>query len=194
MKLFSIFLAGLVVSFSASAEFGEKVNCRTETTGQIAIYSGYASCNAYVDGRYYVIDDYVQPTTHQYTYINDIINGRYASCRAQVPFHSYQDVTSEVCDYKPISSVGFFRIEGSTETLVSANGDDFDGTVVKKELWVDGVKQSSSNSSVDGNVGDVFVVKSRVTDNDGYYTDATKSITIIYRPEDICDVNPRLCR
>lgn len=174
--LFSALL--LLTSSSAFAEFGEKVNCRNESS-QVAIYQGYAYCN--VAG--YTISQYVFTTTSPIAHIADWVNGSYYSCIANVPFAGYQTVVSEQCDYKPVARAAAFP-SGTATTIVSATGRDFDGSIVANKLWINGALQSGT--VVDGfwREGTVLNIRAQTTDNDGYTHEATTRYVVRYTCDD----------
>jgi len=174
--LFSSLL--LLASSSAFAEFGEKVNCRNESS-QVAIYRGYASCN--VAGN--TISQYVFTTTSPVASIADWVNGRYYSCLASVPFAGYETVVSEQCDYKPVARAAAFP-SGTATTIVSATGRDFDGNIVANKLWINGALQSSTVVEGFWNEGTVLNVRAQTTDNDGYTHEATTRYVVQYTCDD----------
>jgi len=159
-------------SFGASAG-GEAVNCRVETVGQQAIYAGWASC--YVNGNR--LEQYFHPTTIRSQLITQWTGSGYDQCWANVPFYKYETITKQVCDYKPTASIVAFagELEG---TIIRANGSDSDGSVVKKELWINNVKQSSSNVFKYYAPGTYLSIKARVTDDDGYTDETVRGYTV----------------
>ena len=153
-------------SFGASAG-GEAVNCRVETIGKQAIYTGSASCS--VNGNY--IQQYFHPTPVRTQLVTQWTGSGYAQCWGNVPFYKYENITKQVCDYKPKASITAFagELEG---TIIRVGGSDSDGTVAKKELWINNVKQSSSSVYKVYSPGTYLTIKAKVTDDDGY-TDET---------------------
>ena len=175
-----------MLSFSAMAEFGEKVNCKSTTIGQQAIYEGWADCKATFSGnekvwRYYSASP--QRTRFDWFYNS---NSEWQSCSADVPFSHYETVKTTKCDYKPVASVWVYPDEGTTSSQVGANAKDFDGTITKIEMFVDGVKVSGNMKWLHGNAGDTFNVRVIATDNDGYTHTETRTVTLKYRPPAKC--------
>jgi hypothetical protein len=146
---------------------GEEVNCRTETVSQQAIYSGWASCR--VNGN--DIGQYVQPTAIGLIKLTEWNGSGYSQCNARVPFHSYVNVTKNVCDYKPTASIYTHRQE--VETFIRASGSDKDGSIVTRELWIDDVKQSGSSVNKYYSTGKRLKLKAKVTDDQGYSDEKT---------------------
>lgn len=204
----------LLVSVGASAG-NDPVNCRMVVDHQQNIYEGNASCtgtfwySSYVNGSPKLmqgsktLQNYIPATIHSSTVLSGLasiqVTGatghtltetHIASCSARIPFSHKQDVMKQECDYTPTASLSVYRYEASTTSSVSVNGSDSDGSIAKKELWVNGVKQSGTSTQLNGSVGDVFSVKGRVTDNDGYTNEYTKSVTLIYRPVQMCGRYP----
>jgi len=167
-----------VLSNVASAEFGEKVNCRIETTGQVSIYQGWASCN--VDG--YHLSQFVHATTLPAIRLTQWQGGSYKSCSASVPFYKKEDVTQEVCDYKPQANfnlVAFYDGTAYQASLrVNAQGRDFDGNISRHQFWVNGVYKGASVAPITVSSFTQFTVKYTVTDNDGYTHTQTQSIIV----------------
>tara|TARA_Y100000588_G_C14154500_1_gene882008 strand:+ start:445 stop:1014 length:570 start_codon:yes stop_codon:yes gene_type:complete len=175
----------LMLSFSALAEFGEKVNCKTVTTGEQAIYEGWANCRSTVNFHDYVWRYYPASPSHLRTdwFHSD---GRFVSCHAYVPLSHYEPLAKKECDYKPVASVWVYPDEGTTSSQVGANAKDFDGTITKIEMFVDGVKVSGNMKWLHGNAGDTFNVRVIATDNDGYTHTKTRTVTLKYRPPARC--------
>ena len=176
IALISLLLASFSFNANAGSEFGEKVNCRN-TTSQLPIYAGWASCRPH--GASFPIQQYVAPTTLSYVYISQYSQGSFKSCWANVPFSHYSSVTNTTCDYKPVSSISATPHE-FWETYVRVSGRDYDGNVVKTELWIDGVKKpnrgATSNYAIIHSTVP-FTVKVVVTDDDGYTHTSTKTVT-----------------
>jgi hypothetical protein len=176
MKILNIIALGLLLmAASAKAEFGEKTNCRTEVTGKMAIYQGNASC--YVNGI--LLQRYVFPTTQPSILLVEWTGAGYSQCYATVPFSHYENVTSTVCDYKPVAD--FLKIQHSFSLVSTAK--DFDGTIVKHDWWINGVKQAGTGVSIpfpipSTSVPQNLVVKLQVTDNDGYIHSVQKTVTV----------------
>lgn len=176
IALLSLLLASFSFTANAGDEFGEKVNCRS-TTSQLPIYAGWAYCTP--PGANFPISQYVSPTPQSIVFIHQYSEGSFRSCLASVPFSHYSNVTTTQCDYKPVSSISASPHE-FWETYVRVSGKDYDGNVVKTELWIDGVKKpnrgaTSNYTMVHSTVP--FTVKVKVTDNDGYTHTSTKTVT-----------------
>lgn len=98
-------------------------------------------------------------------------------CTAELDFLEQRPVRVEVCDYTPLT-----RPVDNGYGVVQAAASDRDGTIVRYEWWIDGVKQSETGSSItiereaylDTRVRDVQV---RVTDDDGYTDSASVNAT-----------------
>jgi len=167
----------LLLSVPSYAEFGEKLNCRTVKTGDVKMYSGTASCSTSAG----TISQYVFPTASQQTWISDYIGGSWHSCLATVPFLGFEEVTKTVCDYKPVSSISISHDEDPSAT-VTAYGRDYDGSIGKVELWVDGVLQSGNSVKVQGHNYQRFQLRARVTDDDGYTHETSTSVLVKFEP------------
>jgi hypothetical protein len=169
-------MIGCLLASSLSPVFaadGEQTNCRIETVNRVAIYSGYTQCNSPLG----LISSYVHPTTQQFVTISGFVNGGYSSCTAQVPFYTYENITREVCDYKPVAG---FVVSQPLFSLVS-NSTDSDGSIVKYEWWFNGVKQSGTGYKIPFPIptGSASLnVKLKVTDNSGYTNELTKNVII----------------
>ncbi|MCF2948085.1 hypothetical protein L0668_08205 [Paraglaciecola aquimarina] len=106
------------------------------------------------------------------------------TCAAEVPFSHVADVYGEVCDYKPVSSTSYYgeRI-GINEYITSigtTGAADFDGHIVSRELWINGVEYDFNTiQKFTTQSGAQFAVRIRVTDNDGYQTEDTQTIRAI---------------
>ncbi|CAH9053926.1 hypothetical protein PSECIP111951_00922 [Pseudoalteromonas holothuriae] len=174
-------LALLAISaFNANAG-GDPVNCRTQTTYQ-TVYFGSASC--YTQGTW--LQEYIHSSIFSQVHLSEISNGKRLSCSATLNQQRQEPVTSEVCDYTPNASLSLYRFEGDTSASVTLRGSDQDGSITKYELWVDGVRKSSNTATLYGNQGDTFTVRGRVTDNDGYTTETSRTVTLIFRPPARC--------
>lgn len=166
--------------FYASASGDEAVNCRTETVGKQAIYSGIASCN--VDG--YTLDRYILPTTLGITTITEYLGGLWRSCNAQVPFSHYESVQKTVCDYTPKASL--YVDKQSRETYVNMSASDRDGHIVSTQAWLDGAPVTFGSLTLrSGYEVKIHNLKMRVKDDDGYVTE--RSAVIRVEPFVPCD-------
>lgn len=159
-------------TFGASAG-NEPVNCQTKTVGQQAIYTGWAACS--VNGNY--LQQHFQPTTNQRQLLTQWNGSNYDQCWANVPFYKYETITRRVCDYKPEATIRAFSAEDEG-TIIRVNGSDSDGSITKKELWINNVKQSSSTLRVNYPPGTYLLIKAKVTDNDGYTDEAVRSYNV----------------
>lgn len=161
-----------------AAPFGEKVNCKNKVVGTQYIYYGNATCRINnVEYSEYVNRSY----TSSYT-VSKTINGVRKSCFATLSNFKPEDIIKEVCEYKPVAYIKQYPIEESANGVIEVRGADYDGSIVKTELWIDGVKQSSTTKTLFGNHGDTFQIKAVVTDNDGYTTVNTSTATLKYLP------------
>lgn len=172
------------------------VNCQTQLVGNQSIYSGQASCIASFytfDGFYQTefLSQYVPETTSSSIYLSRIVwvGGRTysTSCIASIPFSHTQPVYEQVCEYTPKVNPSSYQ-DNMYQNVVYANASDRDGSIVKYEWWVDGVKQSDSGSSLTltrrGSIPLDHTVKVTVTDNDGH-TD-TRTIVSVYKDPATC--------
>lgn len=180
----------LLASTSAFAEFGEKVNCSTQST-QIAYYSGVASCRVGIQW----LDQYVSFSYSPSTRITKFINGQFLSCWATIPFGGYQTVTSQECDYKPLASVNATSSWYDLTTRVTASGRDFDGSIVSNQLWINGQLQSSPSVVRFDAPGTVLNIRAKTTDNDGYTHETTRTHVVTFQgpvcnPGEICEEIP----
>lgn len=166
----------------------DPVNCQTEVQSQ-AIYAGFTSCTAtYRDNNndfqttplYGTAPESTSSLFTLSSFITDFTGTYYVSCLASVPFSHYQDVNVQVCEYTPNVTLGV--IHNNRRSLnVNANYSDRDGSVTKIEWWVDGVKQSTTGSSIqltrpNPNVQQPHNVEVRVTDNDGHTDSSSRSV------------------
>ncbi|MBQ4879849.1 hypothetical protein [Pseudoalteromonas luteoviolacea] len=156
------------------------VNCRIVDAGTVNLYGGWSYCNAFSsNGRMKQIREYVHPTVLQQRTIHQFINGEWLNCRATVPFSHTEDVTKEVCDYKPGVSVSVRQFsEGSA--VFEINEGDRDGTIVSREIRLNGelINTSLGEVQVFGAIGESFYLSVKVTDNDGYTGTGSAGITI----------------
>lgn len=165
----------------------QPVNCRTETTGTVAIYGGFAQCSAYHQGQYIQVQDYIPETTTPTTYISELHGGSFVGCWANVPFLRYENVTEQVCDYTPKATMREYYIDAGNgqyvvgEKVVKFTASDRDGSVAQKKAWVDGSPVSTNFHTLKVPSGQSFAsfnVKFEVTDNDGYVTTTSKNISV----------------
>lgn len=176
----------LFLSNSAFAEFGEKVNCTTQTS-QSTYYYGWASCRV---GTQW-LDEYVSYHHSPSYYITRYISGQFYSCWANLPSTGTQTNTTEQCDYKPLASYDA-RATSSLTTRISGGGRDFDGSIVSSQLWVEGVFQPSGSIESFWSEGTVLSIRVKVTDNDGYTHEINQSHMVTYAhlncpPLSICE-------
>jgi len=169
---------------------GEPVNCREETVGQQAIYQGYAECSVNVNtGERFtqreILSGFVQATTRPTVVLAGFFYNQYYSCTARVPFHTYAELTEEVCDYLPGVKITVDQFSYG-EIYIDVQGWDSDGTIVKWELFIDGVLQSQSDVMLHGDIGQTYLVRGTVTDDDGYTTTTLQYVTIEY----VDSINP----
>lgn len=170
----------LVTSHSAFAEFGEKVNCSTQSS-QVPYYSGTASCRVGVVW----LDQFIGFSYSSSIRLSEYVDGQNLSCWASIPFAGYQTVTSEECDYKPVARATA-SASGTATTIVTASGRDFDGSIVSNKLWINGALQSSASVEGYWSEGTLLNIRARTTDNDGYTNETTTSYRVSY----FCDDGP----
>jgi hypothetical protein len=197
-------LVGFVPFCSQADPHGEKTNCRNEVTEQIPIYAGQTSCTT--DWTYAQYNIYTNRLTNVYktskltgstgettnyklrlekevgynqTGVTGITEWRtqWISCEGALPIVRYQDVTSEVCDYKPVVTLQAEQFSAN-EVFIKLGSYDSDGTVVLKELFIDGAKQNSMSLTKFGYIGQTFHIEAIVTDNDNYTDRKSQYITI----------------
>lgn len=185
-------IAALFTSTAALAG-DDPVNCRNATSYQ-PIYSGNATCTA----TYYGSGGFGTTTLSRYVF-DTIINREFitgtvwgsdnrlysASCWANVPFSHYDEVVTQVCDYTPKSSF-ILSSSGFGHVGISNRASDRDGNIVKTEWWVDGVYKGTTTPSISTSVPKTFSVRQKVTDNDGYTDQSTRSIFVQPRDFDDC--------
>jgi len=169
---------------------GEPVNCREETVGQQAIYQGYVECNVNVNtGELFTqretLSGFVQATTIPTVVLAGLFYNQYYSCTARVPFHTYAELTEEVCDYLPGVNITVDQFSYG-EIYIDVQGWDTDGTIVNRELFIDGVLQSQSDVMLHGYIGQNYLVRGTVTDDDGYTATTLQYVTIEY----VDSINP----
>jgi hypothetical protein len=109
-------------------------------------------------------------------------------CTAQLDFLEQRPVKQEVCDYTPDTNLTP-SLDSRYNSTVRAKASDRDGSIVKYEWWVDGVKQSESGESlflenIPYSHHNSKNVEVRVTDDDGYTT--TESKIVVFRNQYIC--------
>ncbi|WP_440053471.1 hypothetical protein ACSLBF_11145 [Pseudoalteromonas sp. T1lg65] len=176
-------LLGLLPILSFAANAGDDpVNCRSQNVTEV-YYHGTAECRA--ANGVLVREEFHNSSTY-WVWASDYKGNR---CYTSLPFQSTRTVSTKVCDYTPSATFSFIRLDGyEATTLISLNGTDRDGEIVKYEFWVDGVKQPNSGYSlqIDGNDGDTFYVKGRVTDNDGYTYELARTFDVRYREPARC--------
>jgi|GEM_PF-2471263 len=188
-KQLSILTIGATVLFSGLAQAGDDpVNCRTETSHDQAIYSGFSQCSAfYTDAngfpRSRFITSYVPPTTSNRVQLREFVYDTnfptFVSCFAIVPFSHFETVNVQVCDYTPKVSIS--SSNNFNSATVRANASDRDGSIAGYEWWVDGTKLSSTGSQItlQGNGGfTTYNVRVTVTDNDGYTDTSTRNVRV----------------
>ncbi|NQZ22933.1 MAG: hypothetical protein HRT53_12865 [Colwellia sp.] len=163
----------ILMSLSAAAADGEKTNCRMESSGNVAIYGGYASC--YANGVR--LSKYFSNTPAFSQIIREYRNGTYLQCQANIPFSHYETVTREVCDYKP---TGSFRLDHhGYSTSFYLNPKDSDGSVVSSKIWLDNVLLSAGYGTVHDYYGqNSYMLKAEIVDNDGHKTTIYKSFQV----------------
>ncbi|MET1254340.1 hypothetical protein [Aliikangiella maris] len=148
LKILPIITGSLLFSSNSFAG-DEAVNCRTETF-EVPVYAGWAYCTAYYDNKSYPLSEYFSRSESGHEYISDYIRDQYGTmrnvgCWANVPFSHVESIPGRICDHTPKASITIYRHEGSTSITVYVNGTDRDGQIQLKELWVNGVKKSSSS-------------------------------------------------
>lgn len=202
---FMIPFTGLLACSSAMAG-DDPVNCHNETTTQ-AIYEGVATCYAgYLDNsgfyRTELLGAYFEASTQRYSTISSVIRGAdgdtyFVSCSVSIPFSHNESVTTSVCDYTPQSnfSLTSITIGGSGVVGIHDYASDRDGNIVKTEWWVDGVYKGTTKPTVTTFVPKTFSIRQKVTDNDGYTDDSTRSIYVIPGEFEDCGTGgvPELC-
>ncbi|MBQ4837343.1 hypothetical protein [Pseudoalteromonas luteoviolacea] len=192
-------LFGLTLGAGSFSAMADKVNCRMETTSQKNIYSGTAQCTGTFwyttwENKRIVrkqgsksLQQYFDPTPNSSAILSGIayvttssyggqpLNESFVvKCSASIPFSHKEDVKEEVCDNTPTAYVGVNHHE-FWDVSFWASGRDEDGTIVSKELWIDGVKQSSSSVWKTSSQDRTYNIRVRVTDNDGYSSEATRT-------------------
>ncbi|MEQ3515204.1 hypothetical protein ABMY35_17960 [Pseudoalteromonas sp. BZB3] len=186
-----VLLTACLVFGSAYSQASTEVDCTYDVVKK-AVYGGWSDCRTH-NGS--LIEQFVQPSSQQVVLITGYDNNNVlSSCFANVDFWGYENVSVKQCKYKPELQIRMFRMEDSTETKVWIEGSDQDGHITKAELWVNGVKRNSNNTSLRGPAGTEFEVRAKVTDNDGYTASTMRTISLVYRPNNPCDVDPRRCR
>ncbi len=171
--LLSLIAAGMVLVPSVASAGDVPVNCRTEQTGLVNIYEGWASCSAITSEGWTTISRWVPASPSPTVILSEYVNGAWAQCSANVPFLTQQPLYQEVCDYTPSAYLTIDNYSAG-EVYVAARGADRDGTFTV-QLYVDGVLQSGTSTVLDVFTGGYTIgqrvrVESVVTDNDGYTT------------------------
>lgn len=181
----------LLLSFSAYADTGEKTNCRTVITGKKNIYSGPSSCRVEVNNQYYTISQFVPPTTSSKVIITELIRvggmAYAASCWANVPYHSSENILKTVCDYKPVAKFTneiLFSDGLTTMARFTSTSTDHDGNIASYKWFIDGVNQNKNSRILNFSVNSSGYrdVKLTVTDNDGYSTSYSKRVNLSRQP------------
>lgn len=123
------------------------------------------------------------------TYNTDI------SCTASIPFSHEEDVTQRVCDYTPKAIITSHLIQTRVEkgityyaagqAAVKFNFSDRDGSISSAQAWVDGTNVSTNYHIING--AGYYTVRLKVTDNDGYVTEETRTVSV--SPFEECSQN-----
>ncbi|MCY7296276.1 hypothetical protein [Alteromonas sp. a30] len=192
-------LLPLAALFGSTTSFAgdEQVNCRSETSTQ-AIYEGTAFCTAYYvenngSFRTQLLGGHFNAAPVQYRTVYSNFYGYdgnlyFAQCQATVPFSHNEQISTTVCDYTPKSSFtphanGF---NGIGRVNIVDNASDRDGSIVKTEWWVDGTYKGTTKPSLATYVTRTYSIRQRVTDNDGYTDESTRSIRVVPGDFDDC--------
>lgn len=114
------------------------------------------------------------------------------SCIADIPYLETRPVSETVCDYKPEAWVSVSYVDAEVNAWVSAEGRDYDGQVVNRELWVNGVLQNTlvMDLATLGGAGTTFNVKAVAVDDDGYRTERSRNVTVKDMPRAMCGKHP----
>lgn len=186
-----VLITACLVFGSAYSQASTEVDCTYDVVKK-AVYGGWSDCRTH-NGS--LIEQFVQPSSQQVVLITGYDNNNVlSSCFANVDFWGYENVSVKQCKYKPELQIRMLRVEASSETLVWIDASDQDGHIARSEIWVNGVKQNLEIVGLNGAPGTKFAVTGKVTDNDGYTTSTSREITLLYRPDNPCDVDPRRCR
>ncbi len=172
----------LLGSPAVMAAGDQQVNCRMETT-EIPVYSGWAHCS--VGGK--TLSEYFGHSYNASVTIRDTQDfTKY--CSATLNQTSTESRTKNICDYTPMATVSAMpakQIASGSPYIAEVKSffSDRDGTIVRKELSVDGVVVRTGNGSASlthsiayyskpakGTWMHVSVV---ATDDDGYTTTET---------------------
>ncbi|TQV89555.1 hypothetical protein [Aliikangiella coralliicola] len=195
--LIALPIIGSVV-FSSSAIAGdEEVNCKT-TTSEVRVYSGHAQCYAFSGGQIYTVSQFVAPQLSSTARLTELryVNGstKWLSCTANVPFSHYDTVSVRECEYTP--KANFSAAEYSYGYItINDFSSDRDGSIVKWEFWLNGVKRATSTTSagIGGNwpvdIGSTVTLKMVVTDDQGHTDSVTKTRYIQGLPP--CNLDPQ---
>ncbi|WP_105168358.1 hypothetical protein [Pseudoalteromonas sp. T1lg23B] len=198
----AISLSLVIGSVGAHAAGGNSTNCRNVVSEYEKIYSGPASCTGifwyatYENGSLvrkrgsHTLSQDVSETNRSTTVISGLatiqvesitggtLTERHAvSCVASIPFSHEEPIYKEVCDKTPYAYISTYEIPYQTEVRMSA--DDSDGHIVKKEAWIDGRRVSFGKHFLEAMSIDrttYYNVRIKVTDNDGYVTEVSKTV------------------
>ncbi|MGL1959550.1 MAG: hypothetical protein OCD00_19905, partial [Colwellia sp.] len=114
----------------------------------------------------------------------------WVDCSTELDYLGEEPIKKHSCDYTPEAAIkyyyigaenGEYYVAGKKAVVFSAS--DSDGTISKTEAWIDGVPVSFGTHFLKANFGPVWYnVRIKVTDNDGYITEATSIIPVSSRP------------
>ena len=179
-------------TFTGSANAGDNpVNCRTEST-QYTVYYGNASCTAYSGSERRTLSSYYHASLSPSVYLSEFG----FSCFATLPFSQLETSTSTKCDYTPQANIrDYIFYDGTAYTAalrLNSGASDRDGSIVKTEWWVNGQSYGASVPTFTVNSPTSFSIRQRVTDNDGY-TDETSKSVFVSPNNDPCFEGERSC-
>ena len=180
----------------------DPVNCRQEVVDQIAIYAGQSSCLVEIDYDYYWLSEYVYPQTnpkktiYQNVYVSSRMKYLTLTCIANVPFSYYSPVYQTVCDYTPaanFSRTPYYGLNpGSTTIALTDSSSDRDGSIVQRDLRINGVKKATvtGNQTLTGVWplgftavdGQAIVVEVTVLDDGGYLDSISHTFKVKVNP------------
>jgi hypothetical protein len=172
-----------ILSFSVNADGDQPVNCQTSTIDVIYFY-GNANCHG-GSGHYLSKNFYKNPTPS--IRLNEVINGVWYSCWAQLPYSDTDTIQRTSCEYTPKANIEEHYVESYTHPITKITYfetgviiakftySDRDGQVQQVQRWVDGVLTTSPFVEIDT----PSTVTLKVTDNDGHVTQTSR---VLYPP------------
>lgn len=172
-----LLVLGLVSLTSLVYAGDDPVNCQT-VTEEVAVYYGTARCTATSGSQTRDLTEYF---SNSYTPVVFLSQGVF-SCRATLPFVTFEQVDRTVCEYTPEASIrSYVSYDGTAYTawlrLVS-NATDRDGVITQTQWWVNGSYYGSSVPTLSVNTPTFFNVRQKVTDDDGHTDETTRSIYV----------------